>query len=92
MLIYNRRDFEAAVQTRFSSGGLEFMTTDEPQSDVGAWIITKQERTKRLGAQDRVTMLGTYIIVGDIIIQSPSVIDVVGNRLVSAIENQPASL
>lgn len=88
MLIYDRRAFEAAVQTRFSSGGLEFMTTDEPQSDQGAWIVTKQERAKRPGAQDRVTVLGTYIIVGDVIIQAPSVIDVVGNRLVCPLARQ----
>ena len=70
--------------------GLEFMIVGEPQTspdpalgpDTGIWIIRKQERRKRQGKEDEITVLGTYYLVGENMYQAPSVYDIVGNHLV----------
>ena len=75
--------------------GLEFMVAYDPlqaaaQTETSfahepsnIWVIRKQNRRKRAGAQeDEVTVLATYFVVGDCIYMAPSVGSVVGNRVV----------
>lgn len=53
--------------------------------DTGVWVVRKQERTKRAPPKDdELTTLGTYYIANNNIYQAPSVGDVVGNHLLSA--------
>ena len=82
-----RETLEARLR---SMNGLEFMIVGEPQPspdpalglDTGIWIIRKQERRKRQGKEDEITVLGTYYLVGENMYQAPSVYDIVGNHLV----------
>jgi hypothetical protein len=46
------------------------------------WVIKKQERAKRAGQEDQVTVLAFYYIVGDAIYQAPSVAKIITNRMV----------
>jgi mediator of RNA polymerase II transcription subunit 6 len=46
------------------------------------WVIKKQDRVKRVGQEDQVTVLAFYYIVGDAIYQAPSVAKIMTNRLV----------
>jgi hypothetical protein len=74
--------------------GLEFVVSYDPlqaaaQTDnrfahepSNVWVIRKQNRRKRSGMDDEVTVLSTYFIVGDCIYMAPSVASVVGNRIV----------
>ena len=53
--------------------------------DTGVWVVRKQERSKRAQPRDdELTTLGTYYITGQNVYQAPSVYDVVGNQLLSA--------
>lgn len=71
------------------------MVTGEPQPssnpasqgpDTGIWNIRKQERSKRdRPLEDDLTVLGTYYAVADNLYQAPSVYDVVGNHVASAV-------
>lgn len=71
--------------------GLEYMIVGEAQPsldpalgpDTGVWVVRKQDRRKRAGKDDELTVLGTYYIVGENMYQAPSVYDIVGNHLVS---------
>jgi mediator of RNA polymerase II transcription subunit 6 len=78
--------------------GLEFIVSFDPleaaaQSNPNRfdfepnniWVIRKQERRKRSGMEDEVTVIATYFVVGDTIYMAPSVASVVGNRIVSCI-------
>jgi mediator of RNA polymerase II transcription subunit 6 len=74
--------------------GLEFMVSYDPlqaaaQTDnrfahepSNIWVIRKQNRRKRSGMDDEVTVISTYFVVGDCIYMAPSVASVVGNRIV----------
>ena len=74
--------------------GLEFVVSYDPlqaaaQTDnrfahepSNIWVIHKQNRRKRSGMDDEVTVIATYFIVGDCIYMAPSVASVVGNRIV----------
>lgn len=74
--------------------GLEFIVSYDPlqaaaQTDnrfahepSNIWVIRKQNRRKRSGMDDEVTVISTYFIVGDCIYMAPSVASVVGNRIV----------
>ena len=87
-----RESFEAQLQ-RLS--GLEYVVAYDPlkmnvqiDSPTGGkefsnvWVIKKQQRAKRAGQEDLVTVLAFYYIVGDAIYQAPSVAKVMANRLV----------
>jgi mediator of RNA polymerase II transcription subunit 6 len=76
--------------------GLEFIVSFDPleaaaQSNPNRfdfepnniWVIRKQERRKRSGMEDEMTVIATYFVVGDTIYMAPSVASVVGNRIVS---------
>ena len=78
--------------------GLEFIVSFDPleaaaQSNPNrfdfepnnVWVIRKQDRKKRSGMEDEVTVISTYFVVGDTIYMAPSVASVVGNRIVSSI-------
>lgn len=82
----NRVDFETKLK---SMNGVEYLIVGEPQKvddpalvDTGVWVIRKQDRKKRAGREDDVTVLGTYYVVGENMYQAPSVYDIVGNHLV----------
>lgn len=46
------------------------------------WVIKKQDRAKRAGQEDQVTVLDFYYIVGDAIYHAPSVAKIMTNRMV----------
>jgi mediator of RNA polymerase II transcription subunit 6 len=84
----NRQAFEARLK---QMNGVEYMIVGEPQPsaqpqglDTGIWVIRKQDRRKRPPQQDELTVLATYYLVGENMYQAPSVYDIVGNRLLSA--------
>lgn len=68
--------------------GLEFMITHDPsENDTkpghnGVWVIRKQNRRKRQGAQDEVTGISSYYVVGENVYMAPSVGNILGSRLV----------
>lgn len=76
----NREAFEARLK---SLNGVEYVIVGEPVDDSGVWVIRKQNRKKRAGRDDEVTLLATYYIVGENMYQAPSVGDILGNHLVS---------
>lgn len=90
--VETREAFEARLKTM---QGLEFIVAYDPlqaaaQSDTrfahepsNVWVIRKQNRRKRNGMDDEVSVISTYFIVGDCIYMAPSVASVVGNRIVS---------
>lgn len=90
-LVETREAFEARLKTM---QGLEFTVAHDPlqaaaQSDTrfahepsNVWVIRKQNRRKRSGMDDEVTVISTFFIVGDCIYMAPSVASVVGNRIV----------
>ena len=96
-----RESFEAQLQ-RLS--GLEYVVAYDPlkmnvQIDSpngkefsNVWVIKKQQRAKRAGQDDQVTVLAFYYIVGDAIYQAPSVAKVMSNRLVCLIPALPDQL
>jgi hypothetical protein len=77
--------------------GLEFVVSYDPlqataqtngqfaHEPSNVWVIRKQNRRKRAGLDDEVTVMSTYFIVGDCIYMAPSVASVVGNRIVSCV-------
>ncbi|KAJ5783780.1 uncharacterized protein N7518_009457 [Penicillium psychrosexuale] len=92
--VETREAFEARLKTM---QGLEFIVSYDPlqaaaQTDTrfahepsNIWVIRKQNRRKRSGMDDEVTVIATYFIVGDCIYMAPSVASVVGNRILSAV-------
>ncbi|KXG51222.1 Mediator complex, subunit Med6 [Penicillium griseofulvum] len=92
--VETREAFEARLKTM---QGLEFIVSYDPlqaaaQTDnrfahepSNIWVIRKQNRRKRSGMDDEVTVISTYFIVGDCIYMAPSVAGVVGNRILSAV-------
>lgn len=89
--VETREAFEDRLKTM---QGLEFVVAYDPlqaaaQSDTrfahepsNTWVIRKQNRRKRSGMDDEVTVISTYFVVGDAIYMAPSVASVVGNRIV----------
>lgn len=89
--VETREAFEDRLKTM---SGLEFIVSYDPlqaaaQSDTrfahepsNVWVIRKQNRRKRNGMDDEVTVISTYFVVGDCIYMAPSVASVVGNRIV----------
>ena len=88
-----RESFEAQLR-RLS--GLEYVVAYDPlalnvQIDgpngkdfSNIWVIKKQDRVKRAGQDDQVTVLAFYYIVGDAIYQAPSVAKIMTNRMVGS--------
>jgi mediator of RNA polymerase II transcription subunit 6 len=77
--------------------GLEFVVSYDPlqaaaQTDTSfahepsnIWVIRKQNRRKRSGFEDEVSVISTFFVVGDAIYMAPSVASVVGNRIVCSV-------
>ncbi|KAI9674256.1 MAG: Mediator of RNA polymerase II transcription subunit 6 [Trizodia sp. TS-e1964] len=62
------------------------MMAQAPNGDYsGVWVIRKQIRKKRPNSEDAVTTLGTYFVIGENIYMAPSVGNVIGSRLLSAV-------
>ncbi|KAJ5127578.1 hypothetical protein N7448_008357 [Penicillium atrosanguineum] len=92
--VETREAFEARLKTM---QGLEFIVAYDPlqaaaQSDTrfahepsNVWVIRKQNRRKRSGMDDEVSVISTYFVVSDCIYMAPSVASVVGNRILSAV-------
>ncbi|KAJ5099196.1 hypothetical protein N7532_006197 [Penicillium argentinense] len=92
--IETREAFEDRLKTM---QGLEFVVSYDPlqaaaQADgrfahepSNVWVIRKQNRRKRGGMDDEVTIVSTYFVVGDCIYMAPSISSVVGNRILSAV-------
>ncbi|KAI5210717.1 MED6-domain-containing protein [Aureobasidium subglaciale] len=85
-----------ALETRLKQmNGVEYLIVGEPQAntdaalgpDTGIWVIRKQDRRKRPPQADEITVLGTYYLVGENMYQAPSVYDIVGNHLLSAMNS-----
>lgn len=68
--------------------GLEFMVAHDPSENdtkpnhSGVWVIRKQNRRKRQGAQDEVTGVSSYYVVGENLYMAPSVESILSSRLV----------
>lgn len=79
-----RELFEGRLKTM---SGLEFVVAQEPaetgpNAGTGIWVINKQNRRKRQGEEDEVSVLGTYFISGENIYMAPSLSDILNSRLV----------
>jgi len=81
-----RDRFEAQLRTM---QGLEYLVHLSPKDfgpeaaiGQGVWVIRKQNRRKRAGYADGITILGTYFVVGDHIYMAPSVANVLQARIV----------
>ena len=87
-IIQTREAFEGRLRTM---QGLEYMVTHDPSENdtkpnhTGVWVIRKQTRRKRQGAQDEVTGISSYYVVGENVYMAPSVGNVLGSRLVWAL-------
>ncbi|KAK0752173.1 MED6 mediator sub complex component-domain-containing protein [Schizothecium vesticola] len=80
-----RELFEGRLKTM---SGLEFVVAQEPaetgpNAGTGIWVINKQNRRKRQGEDDEVTVLGTYFISGENIYMAPSLADILNSRVAS---------
>jgi hypothetical protein len=91
-LIQTREGFEGHLRTM---QGLEFMVAYGPVQnvqqqanggssgeDTGVWVIRKQNRRKTQGAEDEITIVSTYFVVGENVYMAPSVGNVLGSRTV----------
>ena len=87
-VIQTRAAFEAHLR---SMAGLEFMVVqDSTKNDTirdhnGVWVISKQQRNKRINMEDEVVPLSSYFVVGENIYMAPTVVSVVESRLVDII-------
>lgn len=82
--LVDRHKFEAKLR---EMAGLEFMVVAEPErrpdgTDTGIYIFRKQDRKKRPGQEDVITVLGTYYLIGENIYQAASLEDIIGNKIV----------
>lgn len=89
-----RELFEGRLKTM---SGLEFVVAQEPaetgpNAGTGIWVINKQNRRKRQGEEDEVTVLGTYFISGENIYMAPSLSDILNSRLVRTPTPSPPTL
>lgn len=87
-IIQTREAFEDRLRTM---QGLEFMVTHDPSENdskpnhSGVWVIRKQHRRKKQGAQDEVTGISSYYVVGENVYMAPSVENILSSRLVCTI-------
>ncbi len=71
--------------------GLEFIVSQDPSDNghrvenSGVWVIRKQIRRKRQGAEDEIVSISLYFIVGENIYMAPSVGSIISNRMVCLI-------
>ncbi|KAK2731823.1 Mediator of RNA polymerase II transcription subunit 6 [Onygenales sp. PD_40] len=63
-----------------------------PQEPSNVWVIRKQMRRKRAGMDDEIQVLATYFVVGDSVYMAPSVMKVVGSRMLSTVTSLTKAL
>ncbi|KAL8696466.1 MAG: hypothetical protein Q9201_007643 [Fulgogasparrea decipioides] len=89
-LIQTREAFEGRLRTM---QGLEFMVAHDPSENgtktenSGVWIIRKQNRRKRAGAEDEITPISSYYVVGENVYMAPSLGRVLAARLLSTVSS-----
>ena len=82
---WNRQLFEARLRTM---QGLEFIVIEDPSEGgtklehSGVWVIRKQYRKKIAGAQDDITPVCCYTVMGENIFIAPTIGDILSGRLV----------
>ncbi|KAI9832548.1 MAG: hypothetical protein M1819_004338 [Sarea resinae] len=92
-IIQTREAFEGRLKTM---QGLEFMVALEPGpmppqkpgasfEDTGVWVIRKQVRRKKQGADDELTVLSSYFIIGENIYMAPTIGSVIGSKVLSTV-------
>ncbi|KAF4303948.1 Mediator of RNA polymerase II transcription subunit 6 [Botryosphaeria dothidea] len=84
--LVDRHQFEMRLR---SMQGLEFMVVAEPEprpdgTDTGIYVFRKQQRRKRAGNEEDITVLGTYYVIGENIYQAASLEDIIGNKILAA--------
>ena len=78
-----RRKFEAYLRTL---NGLEFMVIEDPtengtkEEHSGVWVIRKQIRSGE--KHNVITPISCYMIIGDVIIMAPTMMNILSSRLV----------
>ena len=89
-VLETRQAFEGRLD---QMSGLEFRVAYGPQDfgpeaypGLGRWVIRKQERRKRSGVDDDVTVLASYFVVGENIYMAPAVGDVIWSKMVSQVK------
>ncbi|EEQ32631.1 Mediator of RNA polymerase II transcription subunit 6 [Microsporum canis] len=94
--IETREAFEGRLKTM---QGLEFVVARDPIEEAAAavaagnapqepsniWVIRKQNRRRLPGMQEDVQILATYFVVGDSVYMAPSLMSVVGRRMLSTV-------
>ncbi|EGE00503.1 Mediator of RNA polymerase II transcription subunit 6 [Trichophyton tonsurans CBS 112818] len=94
--IETREAFEGRLKTM---QGLEFVVAQDPIQEAAAavaagnapqepsniWVIRKQNRRRQPGMQEEVQILATYFVVGDSVYMAPSLMSVVGRRMLSTV-------
>lgn len=83
-VIQTREAFEGRLRTM---AGLEFIVAQEPAemtpgTGTGVWVIHKQTRRKRNGAEDDITVHAAYYVVGENIYKAPTLADILSFRTV----------
>ena len=84
-VIATREAFEGTIKTM---QGLEFIVSADPSDNgrmtenSGVWVIRKQIRRKRQGAEDEVLPISSYFVVGENVYMAPSVGSILNNRMV----------
>ena len=80
---WQRKKFEAYLR---DMKGLEFMVIEDPtengteEEHSGVWVIRKQIRSGN--TPDKVTPISCYMIIGDVIIMAPTIMNILSSRLV----------
>ncbi|KAL9014065.1 MAG: hypothetical protein Q9173_001274 [Seirophora scorigena] len=89
-LIQTREAFEDRLRTM---QGLEFMVAHDPSDNgtkiehSGVWVIRKQNRRKRPGAEDEITPISSYYVVGENIYMASSLGNILGARLLTMVSS-----
>jgi mediator of RNA polymerase II transcription subunit 6 len=84
-VIETREAFEGTLRTM---QGLEFMISQDPSDNghrienSGVWVIRKQIRRKRQGAEDEILPIRSYFVVGENIYMAPFLGSIINNRMV----------
>ena len=60
----------------------------QQHENSGVWVIRKQNRRKRSGYEDEVTLLSSYFVIGENIYMAPSVGNVIGSRMARSFPKQ----
>ncbi|OAX80443.1 hypothetical protein ACJ72_05224 [Emergomyces africanus] len=92
---------EAAAAAAAAAGGKQPQRL--PQEPSNVWVIRKQTRKKRTGSgsasasgvaggDDEIQVLATYFVVGDSVYMAPSVLKIIGSRMLSTVTSLTKAL